>query len=73
MCERERESVCVCVQSGEGSWVLASTVLEVLQTAVHLTTDSDCPIFFCEPFSPPYRCDTSLKNVWRNHCAVQGF
>ena len=49
----------------EGSWVIASTALvsSIVQTAVHLTSYSDCLTGFREPLSPLHGCHTSLKNV----------
>ena len=74
--ERERECmrlcvcVCVCVCAcwyvcvyaldGEGSWMFASTALEVVWTATYLTGYSDCLTGFHEPLLPHYRCHTSL-------------
>ena len=50
--------VLVCVSlyvvDREGSQVFASTALEVVWTAVHLTNDSDYLTGFCEPLSSPY-------------------
>ena len=63
----------MCVLCGEGSWVFASTVREVVRMAVHRTGDSDCPIGFYEPFSPPYRCDTSLKKRLAQSLRCVGF
>ena len=57
MCMGVCMCMCVCVLGREGSWVFASTALVVAWTAMYLT----------EPFSPPYRCHTNLKNVYYNH------
>ena len=53
--------VCVCVLDGKGSKVFASRA--PLQMTMHLTSYSDCQTGFHEPFSPLYKCYTSLKNV----------
>ena len=48
--------VCVRVLDGEGRWVFASTAVEVVWMAGHLTSYSDYLTGFCEPLLPPYRC-----------------
>ena len=55
--------VCVCVVAREGNRVLGGRALEAAETAVYLTSYCNLLTAFCEPFSPPYRCHTSLKNV----------
>ena len=69
MCVCVHVCVCVCacvpvhVLDKEGSRVVASRALVVVQTAVYLTGYSDCQIGFCELLLPPYRFHTGLKNV----------
>ena len=55
--------VCVCVVAREGNRVLGGRALEAAETAVYLTSYCNLLTAFCEPFSPHYRCHTSLKNV----------
>ena len=67
--------VCVCVCTsmhacavdGEGSMAFVSRALVAVWTAVYLTGYSDCLTGFRELLSPPYRCQTGMKNVWCDH------
>ena len=66
--ERERGSVCVLLLDWEGNRTVPSRDLAVLllvvEMALYLTSYSDYLIGFYEPLSPPYKCDTGLKNVF---------
>ena len=53
--------MCVCTLNGEGSQVRAGGALVVTQTAMYLTSYSDCLARVHEPLLPPYRCHASLK------------
>ena len=61
--------VCVSlyVVDREGSQVFASTALEVVWMAMHLTGHSDYLTGFYEPLLPPYRCHAGLWNVLCGH------
>ena len=63
VCVRVCVRACMCVLDRDGSWVFASKALEVVWTAVYLTSYSDYLTSYCEPLSPSYSCHTSLKNV----------
>ena len=60
VCACMQACVCVCVLDREGSWVFASTALEVVWMAMHLTGHSDYLTGFYEPLLPPYRCHAGL-------------
>ena len=63
----------VCVLDREGSMVVVSRALVVIQTAMYRTGYGDCLTGFLEPLSTSkkcdtvYRYDTGLKNVYCNH------
>ena len=72
--EHQPTFLCVCMHAfmhvlqGKGSRVVASRALAVVQTALHLTSYSDCLTSFHEPLSPSYRHHSGLKNVKCDHC-----
>ena len=63
VCVSVHACVCVCVVAREGNRVLGGRALEAVETALYLTSYCDLLTGFCEPFLPPYRCHTCLKNV----------
>ena len=56
-----------CAVGEEGSMAFVSRAPVAAWMAVYLTGYSDSLTGFCEPLSPPYRCQTGMKNVWCNH------
>ena len=61
----------VCVLDREGSRVVASRALVVVQTSVYPTGYRDCLTGFHEPLLLPKWCHISLKTVKANHQTKQ--